>query len=355
MADLDRNFASDNVAGVAPAVLDSLRRANEGSTASYGEDPWSARLTERMSVLFERPVAVFPVATGTAANALALAALTPPYGAIYSCEDSHVARDECAAPEFYSGAKVIGVPAAGGKLCAAALREAVAAAGAFGVHHVKPATVSLTQATEWGTVYRPGELADLCSAARGAGLRVHVDGARFANAVAALGCRPADLTWRIGVDTLAFGATKNGALAAEAVVVFDTGLAESISYRRMRGGHLWSKSRFLAAQWLGYLGDDSWLALAAHANGMARALADGLCEIAGVSLVQPTEANEVFVHLPDAVDARLRAAGFIYHRWPTRAPGARAVFRLVTSFATRPDAVRELVRAARGPREHARD
>ncbi len=223
------NFASDNTAPLAPEVMAAIAAANHGSAASYGADAQTARLQDLARSVFETDLQVFPVATGTAANGLSLATVAPPYGAIFCHETAHILLEECGAPEFYTGgAKLIGLPGARGKLTPDTLREAIAAASASGVHHVKPAAVSLTQATEWGTVYRPDEIRALGDCARDHGLRVHMDGARLANATARLGCRPAEITWRAGVDVLSLGLTKDGALAAEAVVVFDPVLAEGL-------------------------------------------------------------------------------------------------------------------------------
>ena len=254
------NFRSDNVTGVASEILDALAEANRESAATpYGDDPWTARVEARFDELFERKVAVFPVATGTAANVLGLAMVTPPYGAIYCHAESHIAVDECGAPEFYTGgAKLVDLPGDGGKLEAGQLDAVIGAAAAGDVHHVQPAAISLTQATEAGTIYTIDEVAAIAEVARRHGLALQMDGARFANAAAALDRAPAELTWRAGVDVLAFGATKNGALAAEAVVFFDPARAEGVGFRRKRGGHLFSKMRFLSAQLDAYLADDLW-------------------------------------------------------------------------------------------------
>ena len=331
----NRHFTSDNVAPAAAAILAAVHAANDGFAPSYGADPWSTRLHAIASEVFERPVQVFPVATGTAANALALSQLTPPYGAIYCHETAHVTTDECGAPEmFCAGAKLIGLPSPDGKLDLARLRSEIALAEDMGVHHVKPAAVSLTQATEWGTVYRPEEVAAIAAFARTHGLGVHMDGARFANAVAHLGCSPAEITWRSGVDVLSLGATKNGALCAEAVVFFDAALAADFARRRKRAGHLWSKMRFLSAQLVAYLEDDLWLANARHANAMAGRLAAGLRDAPGARLLQPVEANELFVALPETTVAGLERDGFLFYRWPYRDLEAAVAIRLVTSYAT---------------------
>jgi threonine aldolase len=326
-------FTSDNIAGASPEILTALARANEGTAPSYGADPQSAALERLAAQVFERPVAILPVATGTAANALALAAIAQPFEGIYCHGAAHIMTDECGAPEFFTGgAKLLGLPARDGRLHPGALAEAVATARSMGVHHVRPAAVSVSQASEWGTVYTGAALADLCAQAHALELKVHMDGARLANAIARLDCSPAEATWKAGVDILCLGATKNGALGAEAIVAFDDSLAQELALRRKRGGHLWSKMRFLSAQLLAYLSDDLWLRNARQANAMADRLAKGLLAIRGVKLVQPVEANELFVALPPAVIAGLREKGFAFYDWPAPQGESGAVIRLVTSF-----------------------
>jgi threonine aldolase len=337
------NFRSDNVTGIAPEILAAIAAANPGTAASYGADAITERVTRRFAELFEHEVAVFPVATGTAANALALAALTPPWGVIYCHEAAHIATDECGAPEFYTGgAKLVALPGADAKLAPAAIEARLGDQGV--VHHAQPAVISITQATEAGTLYQPQEIAALGALARCHGLALHMDGARFANAVAALGCAPADLTWRAGVDALSFGATKNGALAAEAVIFFDKAKAADLAYRRKRAGHLFSKMRFLSAQLDAYLADGLWLRNARHANAMAARLGQGLAGLPGARLVHPVEANEVFVELAEASIAALEAAGFGFYRWG--GPLATCL-RLVTAFDTREADVDGFLAAAR--------
>ncbi|MDE1150670.1 MAG: low specificity L-threonine aldolase [Azospirillaceae bacterium] len=337
------NFMSDNVVGCAPEILAALAAANEGAVPSYGADPLTERVTRDLAELFETDVTVFPVATGTAANALALSVLTPPYGAIYCHDEAHIQVDECGAPELLSGgAKLMPLPGAHGKIDTGTLATALEKGGAGFVHHVQPAALSLTQATESGTVYTPDEVAALADIARGHKLRVHMDGARFANAVAHLACAPADITWRAGVDVLSFGATKNGALAAEAVIFFDKALADSFGYRRKRAGHLFSKMRFLSAQLDAYLTDGLWLRLATHANAMAARLAQGLGALPGVGLRSPVQANEVFAIMPEPMTAGLEAAGFHFYRWDG------PVNRLVTAWNTEPAHVDAFLATARG-------
>lgn len=337
------NFCSDNVSGAAPEILAAIVAANGGPRMPYGADDLSARVEARLREVFETDCQVFLVATGTAANALALAALVPPYGAVFCHRESHVNVDECGAPEFYTGgAKLIALDGDHARIDAAQL-HAAAAPPAHGVHGVQPAAVSLTQATEAGTVYAPDRLEALCAAARDRGLKVHMDGARFANAVAALGYAPADLSWRAGVDVLSFGASKNGALAAEAIVVFDPAVAAAVGFRRKRGGHLFAKARLLAAQFDAYLTDGLWLRLATHANAVARRLGDGLAALPGIRLVHPVETNQVFVDLPEPAIAGLERAGFRFYRWGA-ADAAR--LRLVTAFDTRPEDVDALIAEA---------
>ncbi len=343
-----QDFTSDNITGASPQVLAAIAAANAGVVPSYGGDPLSEALTKRASELFERPVSVLPVATGTAANALALAALARPFEAIYCHAAAHVMTDECGAPEFYTGgAKLIGLPSPDGRLQPAQLAEAVALARSMGVHHVQPAAVTLSQASEWGTVYSLAELRALTATAHGLGLRVHMDGARFANAIAALGCSAADLSWRAGIDLLSFGASKNGALAAEALVVFDPALTDELALRRKRAGHLWSKMRFLSAQLLAYLDDDLWLRNARHANQMAGRLAAGLSGLRGVRLALPVEANELFVVMPASLIAALRAERYRFLDWPPPAGVQGPVVRLVTSYDVSAADVDGLVAAAR--------
>ncbi len=338
------NFASDNAAGVAPEIMAAVAAANHGSANAYGGDDYSAALDGRFSELFETDVAVFPVATGTAANALSLAALVPPYGVIFAHVNAHVEEDECGAPEFYSGgAKIRTLPGAEGRLTPEELEAALGRIRRGFQHHAQPAALSLSQATEWGTVYAADEIAALAEIAQAHDVKLHMDGARFANALVHLGAAPADVTWRAGIDVLAFGATKNGAMAAEAVIFFDPELAQEFVYRRKRGGHLLSKMRYVSAQLLAYITDDLWLAHGTHANAMAARLAAGLSEVPGARLVMPVQANEVFVQLLDEVAEALRAAGFHFNSWPQVGESG---YRLVTSFDTAAATVDGLIATA---------
>jgi threonine aldolase len=341
MTVLAHDFRSDNTSGVAPQILDALAGAAHGAAAPYGDDAWTARLTETLSGLFETEVAVFPVATGTAANTLALASLTPPFGAIYCHVESHVNTDECGAPEMATaGAKLIPIDGEHGRIQAAEL-DRVLTNAPRGVHWVKPSAVTLSQTTEAGTVYSPGEIADLTAIAHRHGLPVHLDGARFANALVKLGCTPAEATWKAGIDVMSFGATKNGALAAEAVVFFRPELAADTGFRRKRAGHLVSKMRFISAQYEAWLAGGLWLRLAGHANAMAARLAEGLLTIPGAALAHPADANEVFIRLPEASIKAAEDAGFAFYEW------GGGVIRLVTSFDTPAAAVDRFIAVAR--------
>ena len=345
---LSGNFKSDNVTPACDAIMAAIHAANSGSVPSYGGDEFTQRLQIVASQVFGTDVAIYPVTTGTAANALALSEITPPYGAVYCHEAAHIVTDECGAPEFFTGgAKMIGFPSADGKVSADQLASAIAFADDMGVHHVKPGAVSLSQATEWGTVYERREISSLTAVAKQHDLPVHMDGARFANAMVHLDCSPAEATWQLGVDVLSLGATKNGALCAEAVVFFDPARARDFERRRKRAGHLWSKLRFVSAQLLAYLENGLWLANARHANEMASILAEGLRGVPGASLLQTVDANEVFVALPEATVAVLEERGFEFYRWPLSTPPAGAAIRLVTSYATPQAHVDEFLAAAR--------
>ncbi|WP_428032038.1 threonine aldolase family protein [Ancylobacter sp.] len=335
-------FGSDNVAGISPTILAALAAANEGAMPSYGADTLSERVEARLSALFEREVRVLLVSTGTAANALALSVLTPPWGAVLCHADSHIENDECGAPEFFTGgAKLMHVAGADAKIDADALARA-ARLGRGDVHCVQPSCVSITQASELGTLYSLEETAAIGAVCRDAGLPLHMDGSRFANAVAALGASPAEMTWKAGVDILSFGATKNGAMGVEAIVLFDPARAGELAFRRKRGGHLSSKMRFLAAQMDAYLDGDLWLANARHANAMAARLVAGLAGIAGVEIQGVVEANMLFVRLPQPMIDGLLGQGFRFYteRW------GEGVVRLVTSFATSESDVDRLLEAA---------
>ncbi|WP_428647227.1 threonine aldolase family protein [Roseibium sp.] len=340
------NFASDNWAGAAPAVMSALSRHNSGFSPAYGTDPLTDSISRKFNDIFEREVAVFFVATGTAANALSLAALAKPGGAIFCHRDSHIHVDECNCPEFMtSGNKLVGISGSDGKYTPDQLREAMAAFPDGVVHHGQVASVSISQATESGTVYTLDEIAAIKEVARSRSVPLHMDGARFANALVTLGTTPAEMTWKAGVDVLSFGATKNGCWCAEAAVFFDPEAAKQFEYFRKRGGHLFSKSRFVAAQFDGYFEDGSWLATAAHANAMASQLAEGI-RAQGGRTAWAVEANELFPILKRSQFEALEAAGAKLYEWPAKglsenlAPKDDEVcLRMVTSFATTQDDV----------------
>lgn len=315
-------FFSDNAAAACPEVMAAIVAANR-IDAAYDADAWSKRLDGALSRLFEREVEALWVATGTAANGLALATLCPPYGGVICHRMAHIQVDECGAPEFYTGgARLMLCEGEGAKVTPGALAELLADIRPE-VHQVPARALSITNASEYGCVYTPAETAALGDLARAQGLGFHVDGARFANAVASLGCAPADLSWRAGVDALSFGFTKNGGLSAECLVFFDPELAAAARYRRKRAGHLLSKGRYLAAQILAMLEDDLWLRNARAANDAAARLA----EAAGADrLLHPVEANEMFVRVTAQEAAALRAQGFDFYDW---GPGEA---RLVTAW-----------------------
>ncbi|MEQ1930459.1 MAG: low specificity L-threonine aldolase [Parvularculaceae bacterium] len=334
-------FGSDNIAPAHPAIMDAVARANEGDLPSYGTDQLTKRVQQRFSEVFERDVAVFFVPTGTAANALAISHFAGPGSLVLCHRAAHAYIDECGATEFFSGgAKMLPLAGESGKLTALAMND-----GLGGLSDRMPARiVTLTQATECGAVYAVREVASLTEAARKRGLKVHMDGARFANAVAALGVSPADITWRAGVDVMSFGGAKNGCLGAEAVVFFDAPDADGFDDRRRRAGAVISKARFVSAQFSAYLADNLWLTLAAHANAMAKMLADGLERLPGARLWHRREANEIFVSLPQETEERL---GLASHRWITPGDGANGrMLRFVCSWATTPAEVEAFLEAA---------
>ena len=301
-------FASDNISSACPEVMEALAKANEANSPSYGEDPWTRDLAVRLGEIFETPVTVFPVTTGTAANALALSTLTPAFGKIFCHELAHINTDECGAPELFTGgAKLIDMPGANGRITAQALEETIYGAG--NVHHAQPASVSITQACESGTVYSIEEIEAIAAVAHSHNLSMHMDGARFANALVTLGVTPAQMTWQAGIDVLSFGGTKNGCLTAEAVVFFKPELVGDFPFLQKRAGQLLSKSRFISSQFMGYLADDVWMRNARQANAMAQRFSKGLADLPGLELAYPTQSNEVFVVMPAALIDRLSAKG----------------------------------------------
>ena len=338
------DFRSDNVVGASPKVIEAIVDANDGAVSAYGDDIYTKDLTDRMTALFEKEVVVYPVATGTAANTLSFACTVPPYGAIFCHNEAHVAVDECNGPEFYTGgAKVVGLAGSHGKIQPDQLADAADNIAPHGCHNPQPAAISLTQATEVGTVYKPEEIAALASIAHQRNMIVHIDGARIANAMVYLGRSWADCTWRAGVDVLSFGATKNGVVAAEAVVFFRKELSDRLPFFRKRGGHLFSKMRFLSAQLNAYLENELWRANALHANSMALRLCKGLEVISNVKIVHPVQANGVFAYLPEKLTESLRAEGFAFELWGRPADG---VYRLMTAFNTHESSVDRFIEVA---------
>ncbi len=349
------NFASDNWAGAAEEVIAAVAAESRKVAPAYGRDAATGAVEAEFSRIFEREVAVFFVATGTAANALSLAALARPGGVIFCHQTAHIISEECGAPEFATGgAKLIGLPGRQGKFTGAALAECVARHPAAAVRHGQPVAASISQTTEFGGVYRAAEIAEIGAACRAAGIALHMDGARFANAVASRNASPADLTWRAGVDVMSFGGTKNGALAAEAVIFFDPAKAANMPFLRQRMGQLLSKSRLIAAQFAALFADGLWLRLAQHANDMAGRLVAELERVPGGRLAFPAPANEVFAILPTERAAKAIKAGATFYEWPSDAleveerPGrGEALYRFVTSFRTEAREIEEVARQLR--------
>ncbi len=341
-------FTSDNASGAAPEIMAALQRANADFARGYGTDDIMGRVTAQLRAVFEHPeAAVYLVASGTAANALALACYTRPWSAVFAHTEAHIALDECGAPEFYTdGAKLIGVEGPQGKMTPDTLAHALGRIGESGVHGVQRGMVSITNVTEAGTVYAPEEVAALTAVVKSYGLPSHLDGARFANALVASGATAAEMTWRAGIDVVSFGGTKNGCLGVEAVVFFDPAKAWEFELRRKRGGHLLSKHRYLSAQMEAYLQDDLWLRLARQANAMGAALADGITALPGVTLKHKAQANMMFPEWPLGRHARLQSAGAEYYDMP--APTNREGARLVTSWNTTGAHVDQFVQVLRG-------
>lgn len=325
------NFASDNVSPFCPEILEALANEGKSSAPAYGGDDISTQLDAAFSKLFETDVAVIPVATGTAANCISLSALVSPYGGVVCHHEAHINEDESTGVAFFTGgAKLLPMEGPTAKLEADELNQFVAEQANRGIHSVAPECVAITQATELGTVYSVEEVNAIAEVCRKHDLKLFMDGARFANAVAHLGCTPADITWKAGVDILSFGATKNGAMAVDAIVLFDPALKTRIEQARKRSGHLHSKHRYLATQLLAYVQNDVWLKNAGHANEAATVLTDLLCQH-GARLAHPAEGNELFVNLDLGVADKLRAAGVQFHPWPSL--GAN-VYRFVAAWNT---------------------
>jgi threonine aldolase len=309
------DFRSDNTGRAAPEILEALIRVNSGTALGYGADDWTARLQERFCELFEAPVRVFPVATGTAANALSLAAISPSWGLVYCSAAAHINTSEANAAGFFGGGlKLVPVAGADGKIAAAALADLLAAVQPGAIHRGQPAAVNLTQATDLGAVYPLDDIRAIGEIAKRHGLRVHMDGARFANAIVRLGASPAEMSWRAGVDILSFGATKNGGALCDAIVVFAPALADGLAVQLRRAGQVWSKMRFASAQLLAYVEDGLWLRLARQSNATAAHIAAGIAGLPGLRLAAPVEANELFLEISSAVMDGLERDGVQFYR-----------------------------------------
>jgi threonine aldolase len=334
-------FASDNYAGICPEAWQAMESANQGFAPSYGDDPWTEKACQAIRDLFETDCQVFFVFNGTAANSLVLASLCRSYHSVICHEIAHIETDECGAPEFFSnGTKLLIVPGENGKLDLAAVERTITRR--TDIHYPKPRVLSITQATELGTLYSVDEIAAVSQLARRYGLRLHMDGARFSNAVAALGVTPAEITWKAGVDVLCFGGAKNGLALGEAVVFFNRELAEEFEYRCKQAGQLASKMRFMSAPWVGMLENDTWLRMARHANSCAKLLEEGLKAIDGVRIMYPCQANSVFVEMPEKAVTALRDAGWRFYSFIGKG-GAR----FMCSWQTRESDVLQLLTAVR--------
>ncbi|MDJ0627960.1 MAG: low specificity L-threonine aldolase [Rhodobacter sp.] len=338
------NFASDNASPAHPKVMDALQKANEGFAPSYGADPIMGEVRDCIREIFEAPeAAVYLVSTGSTANALSLATFCPPWGAVYCHEHAHIEVDECGAPEFYTGgSKLVLLDGNHAKIDPADLNAKLQGAAPVGVHNVQRGMVSITNVTEFGAVYTVAEIAGLAAIAKDWDLPVHLDGARFANALVATNASPAEMTWKAGVDVLSFGGTKNGLMAVEAVVIFDPAKAWEFELRRKRGGHLFSKHRFLSAQMQAYLQDDLWLTMARDANAAGKRLAEGLAGIPDASLMHPADANMIFAQMPRGRHQAAFDGGATYYFMPMNAtldgpPEDQLGARLVCSWCTTPE------------------
>ncbi|WP_415272119.1 low specificity L-threonine aldolase [Candidatus Pelagibacter sp. Uisw_121] len=322
-------FASDNVVGACPEVLEAILKANDGDRAPYGDDEISKNLQDKFSEIFEKEVIVFPTSSGTAANALALSTMTPSFGNIYCHKLSHINVDECGAPEFYTGgAKLVNLNGINGKITAEELNKSISGKGV--VHHTQPSSVSITQLCETGEAYELDEVKKISEIAHNHKLNMHMDGARFANALVSLDCSPAEMTWKSGIDVLSFGATKNGCLAAEAIIFFKPELVGNLPFLMKRAGHLLSKMSFVSAQLDAYITNEVWLRNAKHANAMGKKLSQGLDQHKNIELAYPTAANEIFVKIPKDIIDQLNSEGYTINddEWDGKA------VRLVTAWNT---------------------
>jgi threonine aldolase len=335
----DRHFASDNYSGICPEAWAAMAEANHGHEISYGDDLWTQRATDRIREIFEKDCEVFFVFNGTSANSLSLASLCQSYNSVLCHELAHVETSECGAPEFFAnGSKILLLKGAEGKINPAEVEPAVMKR--TDIHYPKPRALTLTQATEVGTVYSVAEVQKLSEVARRYKLHLHMDGARFANAVAALGVSPADLTWRAGVDVLCFGGSKNGIALGEAVVFFDKELARDFDYRCKQGGQLASKMRFLSAPWLGMLKDGAWLRHAGHSNSMATRLGAGLQQVPSVQISHPVQSNSVFAKFPRALEEKLHTRGWHFYTGVITPDESR----LMCSWDTTPEDVDDFIK-----------
>jgi threonine aldolase len=336
-----RQFASDNYAGICPEAWAALAEANQGHAKAYGDDEWTSRAADLLREVFETHCEIFFVFNGTSANSLALASTCQSYHSILASEIAHVETDECGAPEFFSnGTKVLLLPIKNGKIDPESIDKAVKRR--TDIHFPKPRAVTITQATEVGTVYTPEEVRAIGGTCKGLGLKLHMDGARFANAVAHLGVKPKEITWKAGIDVLCFGGTKNGTQVGEAVVFFNPELADEFEYRCKQAGQLASKMRFLSAPWVGMLQDGAWLKYGSQANAMAQLLHDGLAAIPGVNILFPREANAVFAELPEKVIKQLWSRGWVFYTFI-----GRGGCRFMCSWDTQTEDVQSFVKDVR--------
>ena len=334
------NFGSDNASGIHPAIVESIVTASLGSAPAYGLDALTKSVERKLAALFECDVTVLLVGTGTAANCIALATLCPSVGGIFAHAEAHIANDESTAPELYTGgARQFTVGGDDAKPDLEELAQKIDVSGARGVHSVQPAVISISNLTELGARFSPDEIATYSELAKNRGMKLFMDGARFANAVAGGSESPADLTWRSGVDALSFGATKNGAMAAEALVFFNPDEAILAEFHRKRGGHLWSKHRYLAAQFDAYLESDLWLELAKASNTSMARLRDGVSSSNNASILAGGDGNELFITMEEDVLERLLQRGHMFYAWPSL-PKA---YRLVTSFTTSTEEIDEFI------------
>lgn len=332
-------FKSDNTSPAHEKIMQAILNVNQGHAASYGQDDYCLQAKEVFKEIFDYDVHVFFVTTGSIANSLALATSTPPYGSILTSEDAHVQMDEANCVEqITGGAKLKALPSIHGKIQVASIADTITSALLLRPHMAKPSALTITQATEWGTVYSVDEITQICQEAHAYGLKTHMDGARFANALVHLEAQPSDITWRAGLDILSFGATKNGALQAEAIVVFNPNLAHELDYRIKQAGQLPAKQRFWAAQFLSYFQEDLWLDLALHANEMAQRVAY-VFQTHGYELMAPVQANEVFVNLPTEIADHLLKQGALFYPWGS---GTHSCYRFVTSWCTQHEEINAL-------------